>query len=1151
MVLGGSLLSAQTGDTIVVQTFTFDDPSPIGFSAPYQGTFKFPDSTESFQKILMYYTLKCDAKTTQDNFPCGEWDYLTYTVVVDSSGVMDSSARTAPRFAWVTGGAPDSLAYVTSPTWTYYQRLQRAVSYTDTLSMSQTTLGSADFTAGYVLPGGSRSAESQFIWRAVELASAGLVAGDISGLKLDISALGSNIRNLRIAISPTSFDSLSSDTYLSSGFTEVYFLETAMNTVGWQDFLFHTPFSWDGSSNLVIRFSFDQNDPGTDTQVQLSQTAFSSGSHVSGSDSYLDFNGSTDIVNLGEGPQISGSAARTIECWVYTESFNGGGVFQAGSTGTVAKDFSLRTMTTDNLWRVQLWGAPDFDVSVPGSKHAWRHFAVTYSSNMTRLYVDGQLVGQRGYQLQTGDADLFLGIWNGIRFDGKIDELRIWNVALNQTTLANWYQRQVTAAHPDYANLIGYYPMNEGAGTILQDAAGIQAPGVLLGLPSWKTRDSEALLLDRQGTFARPRAVFDQGEYTRLVTEVTSFDSVPNHAAQLVLYDNPSGPYIIRQDDPIQPSAPTDTLVVWEANRYSYVIDENGLPVDSVFVGAEQVRYRDDHRYFSNIVEYEILRFITPYGINLDLGPNGKTWIYDVTDYAPLLRDHVYLRAGNNQEVLDLKFVMIKGTPPRKVRKIENLWSGNFSYGALLSNSQGGPVTKVLDQGAHGYRIKTRSSGHGFGGPTNCAEFCPRDHYLDINGNRLFSWLVWNECATNHIYPQGGTWVYDRAGWCPGEEVTTFDHELTELFNPGDTLIIDYSLQNSSPPEGNFVLQGQLLTYGAASRQRDVEIEAILAPNRHDEYSRRNPICANPRILVRNLGEETVTAIDFTFGVIGGFSPCYYRWSGSLEFLENEEIMLPLFNWTGLDENDPRFYVEINSVNGGTDDNTSNDYLEVPFDVPPRWIIGSILEITTNAAASENRYQVINADDGTVVLDRKNLFPYTTYRDTLQLAAGCYLFHLIDEGPFGQDGLAWWANNDGNGSARLLNPNGTVSKVFNPDFGADIYEQFTVGWTAGKETPRVSCNANAVVESSLLHKSGSLTVFPNPNDGTCTVAVEWAVAAPGEILIYDQLGRLVRRETLPALLGHRLDLQLGLEPGLYLLVAKSGKEVMSKTLQVQ
>ena len=35
----------------------------------------------------MYYTLKCDAATTQDNYPCGEWDYTTYTRLYDHKNI--------------------------------------------------------------------------------------------------------------------------------------------------------------------------------------------------------------------------------------------------------------------------------------------------------------------------------------------------------------------------------------------------------------------------------------------------------------------------------------------------------------------------------------------------------------------------------------------------------------------------------------------------------------------------------------------------------------------------------------------------------------------------------------------------------------------------------------------------------------------------------------------------------------------------------------------------------------------------------------------------------------------------------------------------------------------------------------------------------
>ena len=39
----------------------------------------------------MHYTLKCDPQTTRDNFNCGEWDYLSYVIVHDSTGRIDSN----------------------------------------------------------------------------------------------------------------------------------------------------------------------------------------------------------------------------------------------------------------------------------------------------------------------------------------------------------------------------------------------------------------------------------------------------------------------------------------------------------------------------------------------------------------------------------------------------------------------------------------------------------------------------------------------------------------------------------------------------------------------------------------------------------------------------------------------------------------------------------------------------------------------------------------------------------------------------------------------------------------------------------------------------------------------------------------------------
>ena len=54
-------------------------------------------------------------------------------------------------------------------------------------------------------------------------------------------------------------------------------------------------------------------------------------------------------------------------------------------------------------------------------------------------------------------------------------------------------------------------------------------------------------------------------------------------------------------------------------------------------------------------VPYEINRYRTPFGNFMDLGPNGVSWLFDVTDYAFLLHDAVDRRA-NPQEDLDVRF---------------------------------------------------------------------------------------------------------------------------------------------------------------------------------------------------------------------------------------------------------------------------------------------------------------------------------------------------------------------------------------------------------------------------------------------------------------------------------------------------------------
>src|SRR5687768_17504993 len=87
-------LTSFAQDTTWVQTYTFDT------IVSRRAEFQFPASldTKRFEKVLMYYKLKCSPLTTWDNYNCGEWDYLAYTRIFEHTGIMDSVQVDGKKF---------------------------------------------------------------------------------------------------------------------------------------------------------------------------------------------------------------------------------------------------------------------------------------------------------------------------------------------------------------------------------------------------------------------------------------------------------------------------------------------------------------------------------------------------------------------------------------------------------------------------------------------------------------------------------------------------------------------------------------------------------------------------------------------------------------------------------------------------------------------------------------------------------------------------------------------------------------------------------------------------------------------------------------------------------------------------------------------
>ncbi|MEZ5045761.1 MAG: hypothetical protein R2831_02095 [Chitinophagaceae bacterium] len=97
---------------------------------------------------------------------------------------------------------------------------------------------------------------NQHLILASELQAAGLSAGNITSLGIDVTVNGTlPMINLSVAMANTSATSMAS--YVSPTFTTVYTNASLMPTVGVNMLSFSTPFVWDGVSNVVIDFCHD------------------------------------------------------------------------------------------------------------------------------------------------------------------------------------------------------------------------------------------------------------------------------------------------------------------------------------------------------------------------------------------------------------------------------------------------------------------------------------------------------------------------------------------------------------------------------------------------------------------------------------------------------------------------------------------------------------------------------------------------------------------------------------------------------------------------------------------------------------------------------------------------------------------------------
>ena len=194
--------------------------------------------------------------------------------------------------------------------------------------------------------------------------------------------------------------------------------------------------------------------------------------------------------------------------------------------------------------------------------------------------------------------------------------------------------------------------------------------------------------------------------------------------------------------------------------------------------------------------EWEVGRWITPYW-------SGGRWRHDATPLLGVLRRVAAQapRDAQGRALLSFEFHTIQ---PYRVTASLRLMDADrasprpidarplpFPGGAMTDgrySMRQGVLEVQVPQGVQRVTLAALITGHGFADAALCAEFCNTEHAFTVNdgpAHRLSQPEAgselgcWGRVSEGVVPNQGGTWVYGRNGWCPGEPVAWREIDLS------------------------------------------------------------------------------------------------------------------------------------------------------------------------------------------------------------------------------------------------------------------------------------------------------------------------------------------------------------------------------------